>query len=90
MATPSQPCTEGRVKVIWAIGNWSSYTKQLSKLPKSIKSKVTWQKCMWRNYCACDMWGCTGQHTNRQTNRRGKHKAIFSCVFRAWPAGKTV
>ena len=73
-----------------AFGNWSSYTQQLSKLPKSIKSKVAWQKCTWSNYCACDMWGCTDQHNNRQTNRRGKHEAIFSCVLHARPAGKTV
>jgi len=51
-------------------------------------SKVAWQQCMWRNYCARECG-----RTNIYTNRHGKRKVILGPAGRALhtrPAGKNV
>ena len=48
-----------------------------SSLAEVDSSKVTWQQCTWRNYCACDKCRCTKTDTYRHKNILGPAAAHF-------------
>ena len=59
--------------------------KQLSE----VNCKVTWQQCMWCNYCAHDKWGHTHGPTDVE-NVKQSYVGPASCTLCTRPAGKNV